>query len=87
MQIEISSETAKRIEAAVGNSDPATIMRIFERVSMDQHLLMALTSGPLPAEDVEAIREGITDLDADRVEPFSSVDASIRRQFGFSPRS
>lgn len=34
-----------------------------------------------------AIREGINDMHAGRMQPFDEVDAEIRREFGFAPRT
>lgn len=34
-----------------------------------------------------AIQEGIDDLNAGRMQPFEEVDAEIRREFGFAPRT
>lgn len=34
-----------------------------------------------------AIQEGIDDMNAGRMQPFEEVDAEIRREFGFAPRT
>jgi len=34
-----------------------------------------------------AIQEGINDMNAGRMQPWDEVDAEIRREFGFAPRS
>lgn len=34
-----------------------------------------------------AIREGLDDIAAGRVQPWEEVDAEIRREFGFDPRT
>ena len=87
MQIEISNEATKRIQAVVGNADPATINRIFDRVAMDEQLLLSLLADPISTEDAEAIKEGIADYEAGNVQSVDEVDAELRQQFGFSPRT
>ena len=34
-----------------------------------------------------AIQEGIDDMSAGRMQPFQDVDAEIRQEFGFAPRT
>ncbi|KAA5539997.1 hypothetical protein FYK55_21995 [Roseiconus nitratireducens] len=87
MHIELSNEATKRIEAAIGTADPETINRIFERVSRDRGLLIALTGDGIPAEDIAAVRRGIEEADAGKVQPFEEVDLEIRSHFGFGPKS
>lgn len=87
MNIEISNEATKRIAEAVGNADPATVNMLLERVSQDKELLVGLASEEVSHVDVEAVKEGIADYRAGRTRPFSEVDAEIREQFGFKPRS
>ncbi|MCD0462383.1 hypothetical protein [Roseiconus lacunae] len=87
MQFELSNEATKRIEATIGTADPATINRIFERVSRDPSLLMALTGDDIPEEDVAAVRQGIEEADTGQVQPFDEVDREIRSRFGFAPKS
>jgi hypothetical protein len=37
-------------------------------------------------EDLAAIQEGITQMEAGQGQPLAEVDAEIRKEFGFSPR-
>ena len=87
MQFEISTEATRRIEAIIGKADQAMINRIFDRVAMDEELLLSLLDDPVSAEDAEAIREGIADYEAGNVQSVDEVDAELRHRFGFSPRS
>lgn len=84
MNIEISEHTAKQIEAIVGVSDQATLSRIMDRIASDEQLLLSLAFEPNES-DVDAIREGLADVDAGQVQPFSEFDAELRKEMGFDP--
>lgn len=85
MNVEISTETTKRIAEAIGKADPSLINKIVERVSYDKELLVGLASETMPAADVAAIREAIAQYNSGLTQAFEEVDAEIREQFGFAP--
>lgn len=87
MNIEISNEATKRIQDAIGKSDPETINLIFERLSLDKELLIGLTAEEIPLADIDAIKEGVADYNKGRVQAFEDVDAELRNEFGFDSRS
>lgn len=86
MNVEISDQTTKRIAEVLGSSDPSTINLIVGRVAADEQLLMLLTADAPNEEDLQAIREGLTDVAAGRTQRFSEFDAELRKDMGFDPR-
>lgn len=86
MNIEISDQASKQIEALLGITDQAAISRIVERVASDKQLLMSLVLDAPSDADIEAVREGIAESDAGLGQSLTTFDAEFRASNGFAPR-
>lgn len=87
MQIEISEQASKSIQAALGSSDQAVVSHFVERIALDEQLLLSLLVEPPSESDLQALREAIDEADAGLGRPFSEFDQEFRKEMGFAPRA
>lgn len=86
MNVEVSEETAKRIEAIFGVTDGEILARILDRVATDEQLLKSLFMDDPSEQDLQAIREGIADAETGRVRSIEEFDREFRARNGFVGR-
>jgi hypothetical protein len=86
MNIQLSDDATKKIEAVIGTSDPETVSRFFERIAGDEQLLQSFMLDDPNEEDIQAIREGIADADAGRVQSLAKFDAEFRLRNNMAQR-
>lgn len=87
MNIEISDQTTKKIEAVIGTSDPETVGRFLERIAQDEQLLQAFMledpSDEELRESAAMCERGMEDIKAGRSKPFDDAMNSVRDRLGF----
>lgn len=86
MNIEISDQATKRIQAAIGTTDPKLVGQIIERIAQDEQLLLSYCFADPSDADLKAIREGIDDAQAGNTQPLGEFDAEFRSRHGFAPK-
>jgi predicted transcriptional regulator len=64
---------AEQVATAGRSKSPEELLRIWRERQREQ------------VESLEALREGLADMEAGRVYPFDAVNNEIRHQYGWSP--
>lgn len=65
MKIEISEEATRKFEAVIGTRDPEKMAAFIERMINYEPIMEAVIADYLSDDDIQAIREGITDSNED----------------------
>ena len=78
MTITVPQDVQSRIQALIGSGD---------FVSDADVVSSAVAALERERGEIAAIQKGLDDVAAGRVRPLEEVDAEIREQFGFAPRT
>ena len=86
MNIEISAQTARNIQAALGTSDPAIISGVVERMVADEKLVKSFLEEP-PSEDqrLESLRlcdQGMEEIARGEVRPAKEAIGDLATRHG-----
>jgi len=60
MHIELSDQSAKEIQAAIGTTDPVVVTRLFERIASDKQLVQSFL---LPEQTDEELQQSLAMCD------------------------
>lgn len=86
MNIEISEQVSKRIEAIIGTSDVAVIRRLVERIAEDEQLLQSLMQDPPSDSDLReslaACDRGREDVAHSKTVPMKQALSEIASELG-----